>query len=55
MKNQIKAEIIQINSNLYDLQERKKQLEAYIRGYEDAEKEISNTQNNIEEENGSDN
>lgn len=46
MKSQIKAEIIEINSSIYNLLERKKQLELYLQGYEEAEKKAQQ----IEEE-----
>jgi len=41
MIDKIKAEIIEINSSIYNLQERKKQLEIYLQGYEEAKKESS--------------
>lgn len=49
MKDQIKAEIIQINSSIYELQERKRELQIYLQGYEEAEKkaqEIEESLNN---------
>lgn len=49
MKDQIKQEIMQIEASLYQLQERKKELQIYLQGYEEAEKkaqEIEESLNN---------
>jgi len=41
MKDQIKQELLEINATMFNLQERKRQLEVYLQGYEEAKKESS--------------
>lgn len=47
MSNKIKAEILEINATMFNLQERKKQLEIYLQGYEEAKKESSEIEQSL--------